>query len=123
MTIKEYKAKLPAESRKMVEALSAMALKAVPDAEAAIKWGQPVFSRGGPFCYIKPAKSHVNIGFWWGTQLKDPGKVLEGTGDKMRHVKIRSAADLKEKILLPLIRQSAEANQRLGNPAKKKLGK
>jgi uncharacterized protein YdhG (YjbR/CyaY superfamily) len=45
MNLTEYTAKLPAESRKLVEALSALVIKAVPDAEAAIKWGQPVFSR------------------------------------------------------------------------------
>jgi hypothetical protein len=120
MNIKEYTAKLPADSRKLVMALSALVMKAVPDAEAAIKWGQPVFSKGGPFCYIKPAKSYVNIGFWRGTSLKDPGKVLQGDGDKMRHVKIHGPADLKEKVLRPLIRQSADANQKRGDPTKNK---
>ena len=120
MTIKEYAAKLPADTKKLVRELTDMVMKAVPDAEAAIKWGQPVFSKGGPFCYIKPAKSRVNIGFWWGTKLKDPEKVLEGDGDKMRHVKIHGPVDLKEKVLVPLIRQSAEANAKFGNPTKNK---
>jgi hypothetical protein len=66
------------------------------------------------------SKSYVNIGFWWGAKLKDPEKVLEGDGDKMRHVKIRTPGDLKRNVQVPLIRQSAEANQKLGDPTKTK---
>ena len=120
MTIKEYSAKLPADSRKLVVALSNMVMKAVPEAEAGVKSGQPVFSKGGPFYCIKPNKSYVNIGFWWGLKLKDPGNILEGDGDKMRHVKVRGLKDLKESVLVPLIRQSAEANQKFGDPTKNK---
>jgi hypothetical protein len=52
--------------------------------------------------------------------LKDPAGVLQGDGEKMRHIKIHSEADLKEKILFPMIRQSAEANQKHGDPTKNK---
>ena len=40
----------------------------------------------------------VNLGFYQGVDLADPEGLLEGTGAKMRHVKIRSldAAQLPE---------------------------
>lgn len=42
------------------------------------------------FAWIAPAKKHVTLGFYYGTD-----KLLEGTGTLLRHVKIRSAADLQ----------------------------
>jgi hypothetical protein len=45
-------------------------------------------------CYIGVNTAYVNLGFHRGTELDDPHGLLEGTGTKMRHVKIRSAADL-----------------------------
>ena len=46
--------------------------------------------------YIAVYKAHVNIGFMRGTLLPDPAGLLKGTGKTLRHVKIRSAADLEK---------------------------
>jgi hypothetical protein len=46
------------------------------------------------FGYVNAFKSHVNVGFFQGAALPDPGGLLEGTGKRMRHVKIRPGADL-----------------------------
>ncbi len=45
-------------------------------------------------CYIGVNTAYVNLGFHRGAELDDPHRLLEGTGAKMRHVKIRSTADL-----------------------------
>lgn len=45
-------------------------------------------------CYIGVNTAYVNLGFHRGTELDDPHRLLEGTGAKMRHVKIRTAAAL-----------------------------
>lgn len=42
------------------------------------------------FAYIAPMKKHVNLGFYYGSELPDPDNLLEGTGALMRHVKIKS---------------------------------
>ena len=42
-----------------------------------------------PFGYVGIFKAHVNIGFFQGAALKDPAKLLEGTGKRMRHVKLK----------------------------------
>jgi len=49
------------------------------------------------FCWIQLAKSHVNLGFNYGTELKDPHLLLEGTGKKYRHIKIRNKIQLDSK--------------------------
>jgi hypothetical protein len=39
------------------------------------------------FGYVAPFKDHVNLGFFFGALLKDPARLLEGTGERGRHVK------------------------------------
>jgi hypothetical protein len=41
------------------------------------------------FCYISAQKEDVNLGFYYGAELPDPEKLLQGTGKLLRHVKIR----------------------------------
>ena len=41
-----------------------------------------------PFGYVNTFKTHVNVGFYHGALLKDPAGLLEGTGKRMRHVKL-----------------------------------
>lgn len=40
------------------------------------------------FAYVGVFKSHVNVGFFRGTEIADPEGLLEGTGKRMRHVKL-----------------------------------
>lgn len=40
------------------------------------------------FAYVDAFKAHVNVGFFCGAELRDPGHLLEGRGRFMRHVKI-----------------------------------
>jgi hypothetical protein len=56
-----------------------------------------------PFGYVNVFTSHVNVGFYHGAALRDPARLLEGTGKFMRHVKVRpgtasSAAELRRLI-------------------------
>src|SRR5688572_22671626 len=41
-----------------------------------------------PFGYVNSFKCHVNVGFFYGAQLEDPARLLEGSGKRMRHVKL-----------------------------------
>ena len=40
------------------------------------------------FAYVNAFKSHINIGFFQGSELDDPSGMLEGAGKFMRHVKL-----------------------------------
>ncbi len=52
--------------------------------------GCPVACLGDvPFGYVNVFTSHVNVGFFQGATLKDPARLLQGTGKYMRHVKLR----------------------------------
>ena len=47
-----------------------------------------------PFGYVNAFKDHVNVGFFNGAVLEDPAGLLEGTGKRMRHVKLRPGREL-----------------------------
>ena len=82
--------------------------KALPDAAENIKWGMPVYERDKLICAIRPARDYVALQFYSaGTSLDDPHKLLEGTGKKMRHVKIRKIADIKPRIFTSWLKQAA----------------
>ena len=52
--------------------------------------GCPVACLGdAPFGYVNVFTSHVNVGFFHGASLPDPGRLLQGSGKFMRHVKLR----------------------------------
>jgi len=52
--------------------------------------GCPVACLGDvPFGYVNVFTSHVNVGFFQGATLRDPARLLEGSGKFMRHVKLR----------------------------------
>jgi uncharacterized protein DUF1801 len=56
-----------------------------------------------PFAYVNVFKSHVNVGFFMGAHLKDPTRLLEGTGKNGRHVKLKPGAAVDSAVLRKLI--------------------
>lgn len=58
--------------------------------------------------YIMPKAKYVNLGFWHGVALPDPDRLLEGTGKKMRHVKIHSEADAEKTAIKVLVTAALE---------------
>jgi hypothetical protein len=67
--------------------------------------GCPVVCVGdAPFAYVNAFKSHVNVGFFHGAFLKDPARLLEGTGKRMRHVKVKPGTEIDASALTALIR-------------------
>ena len=66
--------------------------------------GCPVACVGDiPFAYVNVFKAHVNVGFFLGAELDDPAGLLEGTGRRMRHVKVKPGVDLNVPALNELI--------------------
>ena len=66
--------------------------------------GCPVACVGDvPFGYVDAFKDHVNVGFFNGSALHDPAGLLEGTGKRMRHVKVKPGRELDSEALGALI--------------------
>lgn len=56
-----------------------------------------------PFAYVAVFKAHVNVGFFHGAFLRDPARLLQGTGKRMRHVKLTAEAPADSAALTDLI--------------------
>jgi hypothetical protein len=66
--------------------------------------GHPTACAGdAAFAYVNAFKAHVNVGFFRGAEISDPGQLLEGTGKFMRHVKLRPDRDVDTAALMKLI--------------------
>ena len=66
--------------------------------------GCPVACLGdAPFGYVNVFTSHVNVGFFHGAALRDPARLLQGTGRFMRHVKLRPGLSTDSDALAELI--------------------
>lgn len=102
----------------VVRELDALVRKAAPGATGSIKWAQPVYELQGPFASLKAFTSAVNFGFWRGADLTDPDGALEGTGDRMRHVKIRSAEDVDLERFTAWVKEAVALNESKGDPTK-----
>ena len=55
------------------------------------------------FGYVNAFKDHVNVGFFFGALLKDPAHLLEGTGKRGRHVKLRPGHEVDSPALARLV--------------------
>ncbi|MEZ4322320.1 MAG: DUF1801 domain-containing protein [Myxococcota bacterium] len=60
------------------------------------------------FCYVGAHGKHVNLGFYEGASLPDPAGLLEGTGAKLRHVKVRSVEQARSEAIRALITAAAD---------------
>jgi hypothetical protein len=82
-------------------------------AEHHAQYGIGTSKGSGIFGIICPMKDYVRLGFHYGSQLADPNKLLEGTGKRLRHIKIysRSEADRPEvrRLLQAAIRERQKA--------------
>jgi hypothetical protein len=59
-------------------------------------------------------KDHANVGFFQGADLVDPARLLEGSGKRMRHVKVKPNAALDSEALAVLISDAyADIKERL----------
>ena len=47
------------------------------------------------FCYIGTYREHVNLGLYYGAELPDPEGLMEGTGKKLRHIKVRNVEEIE----------------------------
>ena len=75
-------------------------------------WKIPSFDSNGPLCCFMVGKEHVTFAFMRGAALPDPEKLLEGTGKGVRHVKLRSVADVKRPGVKKLLLDAAKLNKK-----------
>jgi hypothetical protein len=110
--IDEYVAKA-GKQKDVVKGLRALVKKAIAGCEEYVNpWKIPSFDSDGTVCGFMTGKEHVTFIFLRGAALPDPEGLLEGTGKSVRHVKVRTVADVKRPALKKLIVEAAKLNKR-----------
>jgi hypothetical protein len=117
-TVDAYVAGLAPPMASIVQALRPISRAEAPGAAEVVKWAQAVYEQGGPLIYIKAHTSHVTFGFWRGAMLSDPAGLLSGDGDRMKSMKLRTAADINAAAIAALVRQAVALDQTLGDPTR-----
>jgi len=97
----------------VTRAVRALVKKTVTGSEEYVNpWKIPSFDSHGPLCCFMVAKEHVTFAFLRGAALPDPQKLLEGTGKGVRHVKLRSVAEVKSPGVKQLLAKAAALNRK-----------
>ena len=58
------------------------------------------------FCMLPIYSNHLNLGFNKGTLLKDPHKLLTGTGNLIRHIDVKNKSDYRNPKVKALIKEA-----------------
>ena len=78
-----------------------------PRLTEAVKWGNGCWiGSNGPVAYVYSAPDFVQFGFFRGSSLRDPKRLLEGKGEYVRHIKVRRAADIDAQAFAALLKQA-----------------
>lgn len=112
-TFEEIVADRPPEVAELARRLRSLIARVHPDVVevprtgegvAAYGWGEKKMSES--YAYLAPQRAWVNLGFYHGAVLDDPLGIVEGTGARIRHVKVREGFD--EAPLLDLLERAKE---------------
>ena len=73
------------------------------------------------FCMLPIYTNHLNLGFNKGTLLKDPHRLLTGTGNLIRHIDIKKTSDYRNPEVKTLIEEAIDfAIKDMAKPTKSK---
>jgi hypothetical protein len=76
--------------RSIIQKIDPKAFEVVRLGERSATYGVGPSKMTEAYAYILPHAKWVNLGFYKGTDLDDPNGLLEGTGAKLRHIKVHS---------------------------------
>ncbi len=112
-------ANTPDDFKPLVRELRKLVRKIAPNLAEQMKYGMPSYTKENhTVVYIMPAADHVNLGFYDGVDLDDPKKLLEGTGKRLKHVKVRRMHEARSPALRALVQEAVRVREKIGRPPK-----
>jgi hypothetical protein len=104
----EYFADQLPKNRSIIRILRTFVKRVAPGLKESVKWGNGCWVMGNvPVAYVYSVPDYVQFGFFRGSGLKDPQRILEGKGQYVRHIKVRKASDIDEDTFRVLLQQAA----------------
>jgi hypothetical protein len=95
----------------IVERLRQLMAEGAPGAEEVISYGSPAWRGKKILAIISPSKTHITFAFERGAEFADPHGLLDGSGKKTRHVKIKTLDALNDHALRDYIAQAAALDE------------
>ena len=97
--ITDYIENATPEHSEILSNLRKLIHETVENVSEEIKWGFPVFAKEKDFAYMRFSKKHITLGFYNIEKLVDPNNLLEGEGNTLKHIKIKSLAQLNPELV------------------------
>jgi hypothetical protein len=114
-TIETFLARYPAEVRDLALSVRTLLKQTMPGVSERLDASARIigYSYGpgykGLVCTIIPSRKGVKLGFFRGSELPDPGGLLQGAGKVHRHVPLQTLRDLERPGLKPLVKTAVVA--------------
>jgi hypothetical protein len=97
------------KNQAVLRALRKFVKRVAPQLEESVKWTNGCWLNGKePVAYAHVEPDHVQFGLFRGAELKDPKKLLVGSGKYVRHIKVRKPSEIDEAAFGALLRQAAK---------------
>jgi hypothetical protein len=96
---------LPANQRTLARELQAAVLAAAPQLGRTVKWGNLLFvHQGANAIAIAVHRGHANLQFFDGVALADRFPQLEGSGERVRHLRLSYHQPVDAELVRALVR-------------------
>ena len=103
----EYLKDQSRSNQAIIRGLRRLVKRVEPGLSESVKWGNGCWiGDDGPVAYVYSATEYVQFGFFYGSSLKDPKGLLEGSGKYVRHTKVRGPSGIDERAFAALLRQA-----------------
>ena len=101
-------AEIDTPQRAVARALRQLVLETGADLQEKVMYGVPWYRGKAYVCAIVAHSDHTNLEFYHGSSLRDPARILEGTGKNLRHVKVHAVDVVRRPSLRALLREAIE---------------
>ena len=102
------------EIQVIAKALRELVYEELPDAEETFYGGtrpMAMYRTTADVCWVQPQLRWCNIYFLRGAELTDPDRILEGSSDRFKHVKVRSMDDIHALPIRTWLQESVALNE------------
>lgn len=107
--------KLARRLRKIIAEVHPEVMEVPRPSEQHASYGIGLNKVGEIYGYVCPLKEYVRLGFYYGGALPNPSNLLEGSGKRLRHIKIYSIIEAERPAVRELLKAAvAERKQALG---------
>jgi len=107
-TFAEYMLAQTPRNQAMIRAFRRLVKRTAPGLQETVKWGNGCWAKGKePVAFVYSRAEYLEFGFFCATVLDDPTGLLEGKGQHVRHIKMRTPDDTRRSGVARLLRQAA----------------